>query len=267
MRSRKARPGAAARKQDARQQQLLHPGSRLAQLRHVPRTLGLIWAAAPYWTAATIGLLVIQGVLPILTVYLTRSIVNSLAALIGSSGDRAALEPAVIAIGLMGLVLLTGEVLGSAANYVRTALADQVQDQLYELIHAQATALDLHFYESPVYYDQLQRASIDAIERPLGLLDSLGSLLQNLITLLAMAGVLLAFAWWLPLALLVGTLPALWVALRTTWRFQQWRVANTVNQRRLTYYHRALTSDQMAAEIRLFDLGEHFSRAFRQLCR
>ncbi len=265
MRSRKGRTGAAACGREARQQRMLHPGHQLAQLRHVPRTLRLIWAAAPRWTAVTIGLLMIQGVLPIFTVYLTRSVVNSLAALIGSGGDRAVLEPAVISIGLMGLVLLTGEVLGSAADYVRTALADQVQDQLYELIHAKATALDLQFYESPTYYDQLQRASIDAIERPLGLLDSLGGLLQNAITLLAMASVLTTFAWWLPLVLLIGTLPALWVALRTAWRFQQWRVANTVNQRRLTYYHRALTSDQLAAEIRLFDLGAHFSQAYRQL--
>lgn len=258
-------PSRKARLQDTRQQQLLRPGSQLSQLRHVPRALGLIWAAAPQWTAATIGLLVIQGVLPIFTVYLTRSVVNSLAALIGSGGDRAALEPALVSIGLMGLVLLTGEVLGNAAGYVRTTLADQVQDRMYELIHAKSTALDLQFYESSTYYDQLQRASIDAIERPLDLLDSLGNLLQNSITLLAMAGVLIAFAWWLPLALLIGTLPALWVALRTTWRFQQWRMANTVNQRRLAYYHRAVTSDQLAAEIRLFNLGAHFSQAYRQL--
>jgi ATP-binding cassette subfamily B protein len=126
-------------------------------------------------------------------------------------------------------------------------------------------ALDLRFYESPTYYDQLQRASIDAVDRPLGLLESLSGLLQNAITLAAMAGVLLTFAWWLPLALLIGTLPALWVALRAAWQFHQWRLRNTINQRRLTYYHRAVTSDLLAAEIRLFDLGVHFGQAYRRL--
>ncbi|MCX6033086.1 MAG: ABC transporter ATP-binding protein [Chloroflexi bacterium] len=248
-----------------RAQQLASPRGQLAQLRYVPRALRLVWAAAPGWTAASLALVVAQGVLPIFTVYLTRAVVNALVAIVGSGGAVANLRPAAATIGLMGLVLLAGELLDNAASYVRTALAEQVQDHMNGLIHAQAVALDLSFYESPTYYDQLQRASIDAIDRPLGLLESLSSLLQSAITLAAMAGVLLTFAWWLPLALLIGTLPALRVALRTTWQFHQWRLINTTHQRRLTYYHRALTSDTMAAEIRLFDLGGHFSRAYHRL--
>jgi ATP-binding cassette subfamily B protein len=237
----------------------------LAQLRHVPRALRLVWAAAPGWTAASLALVVVQGVLPVLTVYLTRAVVNTLVAVIGSQGSSADLGAAMAVIGAMGLVLLTGEVLGSAASYVRVALAEQMQDHMNGLVHRQAVTLDLSFYESSTYYDQLQRASIDAIDRPLGLLESLTSLLQNAITLAAMAGVLLTFAWWLPLVLLLGTLPALWVALRTTWQFHRWRLRNTINQRRLAYYNRGLISDQLAAEIRLFNLGEHFSQAYRGL--
>ena len=114
----------------------------------------------------------------------------------------------------MGLVLLAGELLGSAAAYVRTALAEQVQDA-HERPDPRAGrgAGPAASTSRPTYYDQLQRASIDAVDRPLGLLESLSGLLQNTITLAAMAGVLFTFAWWLPFALLVGTLPALWVAL------------------------------------------------------
>ena len=255
----------SGRHREARARELASPRSQLAQLRHVPRALRLVWAAAPGWTAASLALVIAQGVLPVSTVYLTRAVVNALVAVVNSRGDQASLGPAAVTIGLMGLVLLTGDVLGSAAGYVRAALAEQVQDHINGLIHSQAVSLDLQFYESPTYYDQLQRASIDAVDRPLGLLDSLSSLLQSAITLAAMAGVLLTFAWWLPLALFVGTLPALWVALRTTWQFDQWRLRNTVNQRRLTYYHRSLTSDSLAAEIRLFNLGGHFSQAYHRL--
>ncbi len=237
----------------------------MAQLRHVPRALRLVWAAAPGWTAASLALVVVQGVLPVFTVYLTREVVNALVAVIGGGATAAGLGPAALTLGLFGLVLLAADLLGSATGYVRIALSERVQDAMNGLIHDQAVTLDLHFYESSTYYDQLQRASVDAIDRPLGLLESLSGLLQNAITLAAMAGVLLTFAWWLPLALLIGTLPALWVALRTTWQFQQWRLTNTVNQRRLNYYRRAVTWDVMAAEIRLFDLGEHFSRSYQRL--
>jgi ATP-binding cassette subfamily B protein len=249
---------------DARTRRLASPRAQLAQLRHVPRALRLVWAAAPGWTIASLALVVVQGVLPVFTVYLTREVVNALVKMIGG-GAAAGLGPAALTIGLFGLVLLAGDLLGSAASYVRIALAEQVQDHMNGLIQRQAASLDLHFYESPAYYDQLQRASVDAVDRPLGLLDSLSSLLQSAITLAAMAGVLFTFTWWLPLALLIGTLPALWVALRTTWQFHQWRSANTINQRRLIYYHRAVTSDLMAAEIRLFGLAGRFGQAYHRL--
>ena len=255
------RPRGTARQPE----RLLKPRSQLAQLRYLPRALGLVWRAAPRWTFITLALLLIQGVLPVFTVFLTRELVDSLAALVQSNGDRTLIGPAISAALLMGLVLLAGEGIGAVSGYVRVALAEQVQDRMSALIHTQAIALDLQFYESPDYYDQLHRASIEALDRPLALLENLGSLLQNTITLLAMAGVLVTFAWWMPLVLLVGTLPALWVALSTTWRFNQWRVKRTVEQRRLLYYRRLIATDYAAAELRLFNLGEHFRNLYDQL--
>lgn len=247
--------------------QLLVPRQQLMEMRYVPRALRLVWAAASGWTLASTLLLVIQGVLPVFTVFLTREVVNSLIAVINSSGDPSLLRSALISSALMGAVLLTGEVLGSLQTYVRTLLAERTQDFMNDLIHTKAISLDLQFYESPVYYDQMQRASVDAIDRPLGLLDSLNSLLQNSITLVAMGGVLLTFAWWVPLVLLVGTMPALWVALRATLAYHRWRLRNTLNQRRLNYHHRILSSDQSAAELRLFNLGDHFKEAYSRLRR
>ncbi|GIK72615.1 MAG: multidrug ABC transporter permease [Chloroflexota bacterium] len=238
---------------------------RLAQVRYIPRTLKLVWDAAPLWTAISLLILVVQGLLPVATVYLTRNVVNALVDVIESQGDPAVWAPAVTTIVLMGLVMLTNGVLGSVNSYIRAALSEQVRDQLHGLIHAKALSLDLQFFESPTYYDQLQRASIDAIDRPIGLLDSVSKLLQNTITLAAMAGVLLTFAWWLPLVLLVGTLPALWVTVKATVDFHRWRRRNTLNERRLAYYNRILINDEAAPEVRLFNLGDHFAGAYTTL--
>ncbi len=246
-------------------QQRMSARGRLAQVRLVPRALKLVWDAAPGWTLASFAILVIQGVLPVVTVYLTRNVVNALVAIVQSSGDPSVLMPAVTTVGLMGLVMLTNGVLGSVNGYIRAALSERVRDMMHGLIHTKALALDMQFFESPTYYDQLQRASIDAIDRPIGLLDSISKLLQNSITLVAMAGVLLTFAWWLPLVLLLGTLPALWVAMRATVAFHRWRLRNTMNERRLLYYNRTLIHDDAAAEIRIFGLGSHFTAAYATL--
>ena len=58
------------------------------------------------------------------------------------------------------------------------------------------------------------RARAEASYRPVALLENAGAFLQNGITLAAMAGVLLPYGWWIPLALFASTLPAFVVVLR-----------------------------------------------------
>ena len=236
-------------------------------MRYVPRALGIVWAAAPGLTIASVVLLAAQGLLPVLTVYLTRSFVNALLAAINSAGARPEVELAGLYAALMGLVMLATQLLTVGNTYAHAALAERVQDRMNRLIHTHISALDLQFFESPSYFDQLQRASVDAIDRPLALLDGLSGLVQSTITLVAMAGVLVGFAWWMPIPLVIGTLPALWVALAATGEFHRWRTRNTISQRRLAYYHQTLVSSQAAAELRLFDLGSTFSDAYDRLRR
>ena len=57
-----------------------------AQLPHLPRTFTLVWTAARGWTLAWVALLAAQGLLPVATVYLTRSLVDALVAAIRTHG-------------------------------------------------------------------------------------------------------------------------------------------------------------------------------------
>ena len=237
----------------------------LTQVPYLPRALALVWQAARPWTIAWLALLLIQGLLPIATVYLTRTVVDSLVNALGAGRDWAAIQPTLIWVGLMALVLLANEILGSLATWVRAAQGELVSDHIYSLIHEKAISLDLGFFETPAFYDQLHRARVDAINRPVALLENLGGLAQNSITLIAMAAVLLSFGPWIPAVLLVSTLPALFVVARYTLRFHQWRVKNTANERRTRYYDWLLTWHESAAEIRLFSLGNHFKNAFQTL--
>jgi len=113
----------------------------------------------------------------------------------------------------MASALLLAEILRGATHWVSTVQAALVQDHITSLIHDKSVAADLAFYESPEFYDHLHRARAEAGYRPIALLETLGSLLQNSITLIAMLVVLTAFGVWLPLALLASTLPVLGVVL------------------------------------------------------
>jgi ATP-binding cassette, subfamily B, bacterial len=236
-----------------------------AQLPYLPRTCQLVWVAAQSWTVAWAILLVLQGVLPVATVYLTRALVDSLSLALRTQGDWQTFQGPILWVALLASVMLLQEVLSSAATWVRTGQAERVQDSISGLIHAQATTLDLAFYETPDYHDRLYRAHIDALYRPVALLENLGNLVQSGLTFVAMAGILLTFGWWVPLALLVGVLPALVMVAITTWREVQWQKQTTPDQRRASYYHWLMTNSEAAAELRLFGLGLHFRHAFQQV--
>jgi len=235
------------------------------QLPYLWRGLGLIWGAAPGWSLAWIVLLVLQGLLPVATVNLTRLLVDSLVAVTQKDNSWENLRPVLLLAGLMGLVLLLGASLRGLLGLIRTVQSDSVQDYVSGLIHAKSAEIDLAFYDSPDYYDQLHRARTGAAYRSLGLLESTGALLQNGITLVAMAFVLLPYGAWLPLALLFSTIPAFIVVLQHRLRLHNWTVKNTPLERRAWYYDWLLTTRETAAEVRLFQLGDYIQQAYRQL--
>jgi ATP-binding cassette subfamily B protein len=82
-----------------------------------------------------------------------------------------------------------------------------------------------------------------------------------------MAAILVPYGAWIPLALVLSTAPALGVALWSTLRLHQWRLATTAAQRRTYYYDWLLTDREAAAEVRLFGLAGPFRRAYQAIRR
>jgi ATP-binding cassette subfamily B protein len=232
-----------------------------AQLTHLPRTLRLIWASSRAWTVAWAALLILQGLLPAVQVLLTREVVNQLSWVfnfVRREPTGLMWEEILLYAGLLALTLLGAELLGSAAAYVRAAQSALVSDHIAGLIQEKSSAADLAFYDSPDFYDHLHRARSEASFRPLALLESLGGMLRNTLTLAAMGVLLSGYSVWLPALLLLSALPAFFVALRAAVEQHRWRQRVTPDERRAWYYDYLLTSPESAAELRLFSLGGHF---------
>ncbi|MDD2764287.1 MAG: ABC transporter ATP-binding protein [Opitutaceae bacterium] len=229
----------------------------------VRKGLGLVWRSARGWTLAWTILLVAQGAIPALQIQLTRTVVNRLSGVFMEGGWR---HPAIwMPIGLIAVLWIAGQLLSSLSGWVRLAQAERVQDHVYSLIHRQALNLDLAFFENPESYDLLHRARVDAISQPLALLESLGSLVQNGLTLILVAILLAAYTPWLPVLLIASALPGLWIVGKHVLREHRWRAANTSQVRRASYFDWMLTDRGSAAEMRLFDLGPHHRESFQKI--
>jgi ATP-binding cassette, subfamily B, bacterial len=235
------------------------------KLRNIARTLRLVWSACRGWTVLWVILLMVQGVLPVATVQVTRLLVDGLTGAMAAGSSSADFRPVLVLAALMAAILLLVEFLQLCSEWIRTTQSELIQDYIAGLVHEKSMSLDMGFYEMSDFYDRLHRARGDAANRPLALLESSGSVLQNGITLIAMAAVLIPYGAWLPPALLISTLPAFYVVLRASRRYHTWWNDATITRRRIQYFDILLTEPFYAGELRLFDLGSHFQSAYRAL--
>jgi ATP-binding cassette subfamily B protein len=239
----------------------------VGQLSYLSQTFNLIWAASRNWTLVWIILLVFQGVLPAASVYLTRLVVNTIVRVVGKGISWESIQTILIPVGLMAGVLLVTEFLQGASEWIRAAQSELVQDYISGLVHRQSVAIDFGCYESSEYNDRLERAREGAGSRSLALLENTGTLLQNSITLFAMAAILIPYGFWLPIILVVSAFPAFYVAFSTNLQQYHWSQRTTTDRRRLQYYELLLTSSWTAGELRLFNFGSYFQSAYQKLRR
>lgn len=140
-----------------------------------------------------------------------------------------------------------------------------VQDHIRRLVHNKSLTLDLAFHEQPEFHDRLYQARDNASTRPLSLLESTGSLIQDSITLVTIAVVLIPYGVWLPLVLVVSSLPAFAFLVKFNRQYHRWWERTTPLRRQAEYHDFLITQSYTAAEVRLFNLGDYLQGIYYTL--
>jgi ATP-binding cassette subfamily B protein len=223
---------------------------------HLGRTFRLVWSIAPGWTAANIALAVVQGLLPLVGLYMMKLIVDGVTKGITATDKSAAFRDVAVLLVIAGLVGLAIALARSAASLVSEAQGQAVTDFISDMIHAKSIAVDLEYYENSKYYDVLHRAQQEAPFRPTKIVADLVMVGQNMVSLLGVIGLLARLHWSIGLIIVAAAVPGAYVKLRYSSRLFFWQRDTTVADRRSWYYHWLLTQGDLAKEIRLFGIGE-----------
>ena len=235
------------------------------QIRYIPRAFSLVWSAARIWTSAWLTILIIQSILPIITVVLTRTFVDSVVGAVKTDWNLDQIKVVLVPFGLLVLVTLVSRILDSLAAWVRTGQSEHVRDYLSSIVQIQASSLDMTYYDRTEYYDLIHRVTEQARFRPLTLLESAGLLFQNLLSMIGLAALLMAYGAALLPLLFISALPALWSVIRFNLRLNRWRRANTTRERLAYYFDRLLTDRISALEICFFGLSSYYRHVYRDL--
>lgn len=229
------------------------------------RAMRFVFKAAPGWTFASMIIVLVQGVLPLVTLYLMKLIVDAVTFALTAPDKRAAFWNVMVLIVLAACVALVNAVTQLMARLVSEAQTLTVTDYMYDILHAKSIAVDLEYYENPQYFDTLHRAQQEGPYRPTQIVNSLVRLGQSSISLLAIAALLVTFHWAIALILFVAAMPGILVRVQHSGRIYRWQRGRTAVERKASYFNWMLTGDVHAKEIRLFGLGDLFIRGFSHM--
>ena len=223
---------------------------------HTPEAIKLVWRTNP-WATVGLGFLTVTGaLLPASQAWVGKLIVDGVVASIQRGADPATIRTVFVYL----IVELALFLIGTAFNHSRRLIQQLIQLQLANRIRGEiiqkALTLDLAFFEHPDFYDRLQNARRESGYKPIELINDSFLIVQNTITLISFALLLLRFSPWLVVVLLITSIPAFIAEARFAeegFRLLSRRAPET---RQINYLSRLLTEDTSAKEVKLFNLGE-----------
>ena len=234
---------------------------RLEALRYLPALFRLIWRTHRGYTVAIVVLRVIRSVVPVTTFWVGKLILDSVIAARNGTGSMSQIWRYLV---LELLIVLGGEILARASSLIESLLGDLFSNAMSVELMEHAAKLDLAQFEDPEFYDHLERARRQTVGR-IALLSLLLSMSQDALTLLTLAGALIAYNPWLLLLLAVAVIPSFlgethFASLGYSLLFR-W----TPERRQLDYLRYVGASDKTAKEVQMFGLAPWLTERYRDL--
>ena len=228
--------------------------------RIVPRVYRFLWQVTPGLFTISCAIMVVTALIPAAIIYMTKVIVDGVVETAGGSGHWSDL---LVPVGIVFALWIVETLLGTVSNMVQSILSQRVHFAAQEQVIEKAGVLDIAFYESPKFYDQLRHAQ-DQLYQINGIVWSSISLLRGAVGLSAITG-LLAILHPFAIVVLIATVSPS-VAMqgyfaRKRFGFDtQW----VRNYRMLDYLVQLLTSRDSVKEIRIFTLKDTLVSRYRR---
>jgi ATP-binding cassette, subfamily B, bacterial len=235
---------------------------RFSALRNVPAVLRIVWESGRAVVTGGILLRLVASLLPIALLWVTKLIIDAIV--------HATTTHQPVPVGLWWLVAVEfslavfGSILSRGIDFLDALLAEKYTRHVSILVMKHAAALDLIAYEDPVFYDRLERARVQATDR-LGMIQSIGRLVQQVITTISLSISIMLFSPWLMLLLIAGVLPAFLGESHFAFLGYAKNFRQTLIRRQLDYLRTLGGSKEGAKELKLFGLAPFLTGRFTKL--
>jgi ATP-binding cassette subfamily B protein len=236
---------------------------RFGALRTLRPFVAMVWRTSPALTVSSLLLRLVRALLPVVTLYIGKLIIDDVVQLVQMPDRPATFEEwlksgrlnwlGVLLLAELGLAILS-DVLGRIVELVDSLLSERVTNASSVSLMEHAATLDLEDFEDAEFQDQLERARRQTSGR-LTLMSQLLGQAQDIVTVASFAAGLLVYAPWLIVLLLVALLPAFLGEAHFNAQTYTLDFGRTPERRELDYVRQTAASVETAKEVKIFGLN------------
>lgn len=213
--------------------------------------------AAPYETLFLAIFIVFQGLIPAISLFAIRSIIDWISA--------SSAFPSFF-VSLWAIMLIADIALSPLISVIRLRLNEKILAHCNLLLMGKANSIEsLIPFEDAKIYDEIQFLKNEASRRPLNFVYILTGLLKDCVSLISVLALLATLEWWIPIALLIASLPH---TLAMLWfEKQAWdqMLFSSPEARQANWLSSLVLNDRSAKEIRLFDFGSFLINRYKEI--
>lgn len=248
---------------------------RLGALRNLGPFLAMVWRASPHLTAASLTLRLLRALLPVVTLYVGKLIIDDVVALVQMPQKPSSLTEWIASghLDYLGLLLaaefalaVLADVLGRVVSLIDSLLSERVTNASSVRLMEHAATLDLEDFEDAEFQDRLERARRQSSGR-MTLMGQLLSQAQDMVTVASFAAGLVLYAPWLIALLLLALVPAFLGEAHFNAQSYSLDYTRTPERRELDYVRQVAASPETAKEVKIFGLNGFLIDRYVRLAR
>ena len=242
--------------------------NQIGALGNIPRFFRMIWAVSPRMALTNIVLRLLQAGIPLAMLYAGKVLLDLIVEAAGNEAALSALKspsnPIWIWMAIeLGLAVVSA-ILNRAITLTDGLLGDLVNNDSSVRIIRHAATLDLFQFEDATFYDKLERARTQTSGRT-ALMSMVLSQIQDLVTIIFLAGGLIAFNPWLLIILVIAVIPSFIGENKFNKESYSLTRSWTPERREIDYLRFVGASDTTAKEIKIFGLENFIANRFKRI--
>jgi ATP-binding cassette, subfamily B, bacterial len=235
---------------------------RFGALKNLWPFLLMVWRTSPHLTAASLVLRLGRALLPVITLFVGKLIIDDVVLLVQTPNKPQTLTQWLNSglLNWLGLLLLAefalavlSDILGRVVSLIDSLLSERVSNASSVRLMQHAATLDLEDFEDAEFQDQLERARRQSSGR-MTLMGQLLSQAQDMVTVASFAAGLIVYAPWLIVLLFLALVPAFLGEAHFNAQSYSLDFVRTPERRELDYVRQTAASVETAKEVKIFGL-------------